>query len=63
MVSQAKAEDTALFLMACHISWVKDKDESALHVLMSAAHSPELVTHSVAEWATQRFAPAGNFFS
>lgn len=50
MVTQAQAEDTALFLVACHFAWLKEKDESALRVLMQAAQSPEPVTHAVAEW-------------
>lgn len=50
MVTQAKAEDTALFLVACHFAWLKEKDENALRVLMRAAQSPEPVIHSVAEW-------------
>lgn len=50
MVTQAKAEDTALFLVACHFAWLKEKDETALRALMRAAQSPEPVTHAVAEW-------------
>lgn len=50
MVTQAKAEDTALFLVACHFAWLEENDESALRVLRMAAQSAEPVTHAVAEW-------------